>query len=100
MTAWGGEKIRSLVNRVLGLTLTFQIHTTRRSEFKGSEGSTSLRMTEILLVDDNLADTDLTSEVLAHSGCPVTSTLWRTGVEATAFLSREGKYASSRLRDS
>jgi CheY-like chemotaxis protein len=29
-----------------------------------------MRTTEVLLVDDNPADTDLTSEILARNGCP------------------------------
>jgi two-component system response regulator len=52
-------------------------------------------MTEILLVDDNPADTDLTSEVLEHSGCPSHIHTVADGVEATAFLRREGKYANA-----
>jgi CheY-like chemotaxis protein len=52
-------------------------------------------MTEILLVDDNPADADLTSEVLAHSGCPSHIHAVADGIEATAFLRREGKYANA-----
>jgi two-component system response regulator len=52
-------------------------------------------MTEILLVDDNPGDIDLTSEVLAHSGCPSHIHAVADGVEATAFLRREGKYANA-----
>lgn len=56
-------------------------------------------MTEILLVDDNPADTDLTSEVLAHSGYPTHIHAVADGVEATAFLRREGKYANEPAPD-
>jgi CheY-like chemotaxis protein len=56
-----------------------------------------MRTTEILLVDDNPADTDLTSEVLARSGCASHSVI--DGVEAIAFLRREGKYANAILPD-
>jgi CheY-like chemotaxis protein len=56
-----------------------------------------MRTTEILLVDDNPADTDLTSEVLARSGCASHSVI--DGVEAMAFLRREGKYANAILPD-
>jgi two-component system, chemotaxis family, response regulator Rcp1 len=54
-----------------------------------------LRMTEILLVDDNPADTDLTRDVLAHNGCPSHIHAVADGVEAIAFLRREGKYANA-----
>ena len=54
-----------------------------------------MRMTEILLVDDNPADTDLTRDVLAHSGCPSHIHAVADGVEAIAFLRREGKYANA-----
>ena len=56
-------------------------------------------MAELLLVDDNPADIDLTSEILEHS--------WRRhrvrsvsdGVEAIAFLRGEGKYAGESAPD-
>jgi chemotaxis family two-component system response regulator Rcp1 len=53
-----------------------------------------MRTTEVLLVDDNPADTDLTSEVLARNGCPSHIHAVINGVEAIAFLRRQGKYAS------
>jgi two-component system response regulator len=52
-------------------------------------------MTEILLVDDNPADTDLTSDVLRHNGCPSHIHAVTDGVQAIAFLRREGKYANA-----
>ena len=58
-----------------------------------------MRATEILLVDDNPADTDLTSEVLARNGCPGHIHAVTDGVEAIAFLRREGKYANALLPD-
>jgi chemotaxis family two-component system response regulator Rcp1 len=59
-----------------------------------------MRTTEILLVDDNPADTDLTSEVLAHNGCPSHIHAVTDGVEAIAFLRREGKHTNAlRLLD-
>jgi two-component system response regulator len=58
-----------------------------------------MRTTEILLVDDNPADTDLTSEVLARNGCPSRIHSVVNGVEAIAFLRREGKYANALLPD-
>jgi CheY-like chemotaxis protein len=56
-----------------------------------------MRTTEILLVDDNPADTDLTSEVLSRNGCPSHIHSVVNGVEAIAFLRREGKYANAIL---
>jgi two-component system, chemotaxis family, response regulator Rcp1 len=58
-----------------------------------------MRMTEILLVDDNPADTDLTSEVLSRNGSPSHIQAVTDGVEAIAFLRREGKYANACLPD-
>jgi len=58
-----------------------------------------MRTTEILLVDDNPADTDLTSEVLSRAGSPSHIHSVTDGVEAIAFLRREGKYAHARLPD-
>jgi chemotaxis family two-component system response regulator Rcp1 len=58
-----------------------------------------MRTTEILLVDDNPADTDLTSEVLARNGCTTNIHAVIDGVEAIAFLRREGKYANAILPD-
>ncbi len=56
-----------------------------------------MRTTEVLLVDDNPGDTDLTSEILVRSGCHIQSVA--DGVEAIAFLRREGKYAIAVLPD-
>jgi chemotaxis family two-component system response regulator Rcp1 len=58
-----------------------------------------MRTTEVLLVDDNPADTDLTSEVLSRNGCPSHILSVVNGVEAIAFLRREGKYANALLPD-
>jgi chemotaxis family two-component system response regulator Rcp1 len=58
-----------------------------------------MRTTEILLVDDNPADTDLTSEVLSRAGSPCHIHSVTDGVQAIAFLRREGKYAHARLPD-
>jgi chemotaxis family two-component system response regulator Rcp1 len=54
-----------------------------------------MRTTEVLLVDDNPADTDLTSEVLSRNGCPSHIHSVVNGAEAIAFLRREGKYANA-----
>jgi len=59
-----------------------------------------MRTTEILLVDDNPADTDLTTEVLSRNDCPSRIHSVINGVEAVAFLRREGKYGPCRARRS
>jgi chemotaxis family two-component system response regulator Rcp1 len=58
-----------------------------------------MKTTEVLLVDDNPADSDLTSEVLARNGCPSHIHSVIDGVEAIAFLRREGKYAHEIIPD-
>ena len=58
-----------------------------------------MRPTEILLVDDNPADADLTSEVLARNDSPSHIHAVTNGVEAMAFLRREGEYANAILPD-
>jgi len=47
------------------------------------------------LVDDNPADIDLTSEVLAKSRCHFRVSAVNDGAEAICFLRREGKYAEA-----
>jgi CheY-like chemotaxis protein len=47
---------------------------------------------EVLLVDDNPADIDLTSEALARSKRLLHVSSVNDGTEAIAFLRREGKY--------
>lgn len=47
---------------------------------------------DILLVDDNPADSDLASEVLARHGCRGRIHCVPDGEEAIAFLRRKGKY--------
>jgi CheY-like chemotaxis protein len=58
-----------------------------------------MRTTEVLLVDDNPADTDLTSEVLARNGCPSHIHAVTDGVQAIAFLRRQGKYTHAVVPD-
>jgi two-component system, chemotaxis family, response regulator Rcp1 len=58
-----------------------------------------MRITEVLLVDDNPADIDLTTDVLAHNGCPNRVHAVTDGTSAIAFLRREGKYAHAILPD-
>lgn len=58
-----------------------------------------MRTAEVLLVDDNPADTDLISEVLSRSGCPNHIQSVSNGVEAITFLRREGKYANAAIPD-
>jgi CheY-like chemotaxis protein len=58
-----------------------------------------MKTPEILMVDDNPADIDLTSEVLAHSKRPFHVTAVNDGAEAVSFLRRQGKYARSPVPD-
>jgi two-component system, chemotaxis family, response regulator Rcp1 len=51
--------------------------------------------TEVLLVDDNPADSDLVGEVLSRNGCPSHIQAVANGAEAMSFFRREGKYASA-----
>jgi chemotaxis family two-component system response regulator Rcp1 len=51
--------------------------------------------TEILVVDDNPADSDLTREVLQRSHPLSSVSAVVNGLEAMAFLRREGRYASA-----
>jgi len=54
---------------------------------------------EILMVDDNPADIDLTREVLAQSEGHFHVNAVNDGVEAISFLRREGKYAKAPVPD-
>jgi chemotaxis family two-component system response regulator Rcp1 len=58
-----------------------------------------MRSTEVLLVDDNPADADLTTEVLARNGCPSHIHALSDGAQAIAFLRRQGKYAHAIVPD-
>ena len=58
-----------------------------------------MRTTEIVLVDDNPADTDLIAEVWARNGRPGNNHAITDGVEAIAFLRREQKYAHALVPD-
>lgn len=54
---------------------------------------------EVLLVDDNPADIDLTSDVLSRCKWPHQISSVTDGAEAIAFLHRRGKYADARTPD-
>jgi len=54
---------------------------------------------EILMVDDNPADIDLASEVLAQSKGHFHVNAVNDGVEALSFLHRQGKYAKAPVPD-
>jgi CheY-like chemotaxis protein len=58
-----------------------------------------MRTTEVLLVDDNPADSDLTTEVLARAVCPSHIHAVTDGAQAIAFLRRQGKYAHAIVPD-
>jgi chemotaxis family two-component system response regulator Rcp1 len=52
-----------------------------------------MKTPEILMVDDNPADIDLTSDVLARSKRHFHVNAVHDGVEAISYLRREGRYA-------
>ncbi len=54
---------------------------------------------EVLLVDDNLADIDLTSEVLRKTRWRLHLSAVNDGEEAISFLRRRGKYAAAARPD-
>jgi two-component system, chemotaxis family, response regulator Rcp1 len=58
-----------------------------------------MKTPEILMVDDNPADIDLTSEVLAQSQQHFHVNAVNDGVEAISFLRHEGKYAKAPVPD-
>jgi two-component system response regulator len=58
-----------------------------------------MRATEVLLVDDNPADSDLTREVLTRNSHPSHIHAVTDGLEAIAFMRREGKYVNALLPD-
>jgi two-component system response regulator len=58
-----------------------------------------MRTIEVLLVDDNPADADLTSEMLARKCYPIHIHAVTDGGEAIEFLRREGKYANALCPD-
>jgi chemotaxis family two-component system response regulator Rcp1 len=58
-------------------------------------GQTTGRSIEILLVEDNPGDVRLTVEALRDSKVQNKLYVARDGMEATAFLCREGKYADA-----
>ena len=57
--------------------------------------SNTLRTVEILLVEDNPGDVRLTQEALRESKLTNHLSVARDGVEAMAFLHREGEYADA-----
>jgi chemotaxis family two-component system response regulator Rcp1 len=54
---------------------------------------------EVLLVDDNPADVDLTRDVLKRNQFPSNVHAVVDGIEATAFLQRQGKYKNAKRPD-
>jgi CheY-like chemotaxis protein len=59
----------------------------------------SERAVEILLVDDDPADVQLTREALEEGRVPSSVTAVADGVEALAYLRGQGKYATALLPD-
>jgi len=58
-----------------------------------------MKTPEILMVDDNPADIDLTSEVLAQSKAHFHVNAVTDGAEAISYLRHEGKYALAPVPD-
>jgi chemotaxis family two-component system response regulator Rcp1 len=54
---------------------------------------------EVLLVDDNPADIDLTRDILGRNPCSSNVHAVGDGVEAIAFLKRKGKYKNAARPD-
>jgi chemotaxis family two-component system response regulator Rcp1 len=54
---------------------------------------------EVLLVDDNPADVDLTKDVLKRNPFPSNVHAVVDGIEAMAFLQRQGKYKNAKRPD-
>jgi two-component system response regulator len=54
---------------------------------------------EVLLVDDNPADVDLTRDILSHCKLHFHVTSVKDGVEALSLLKREGDYAQAPMPD-
>lgn len=57
------------------------------------------RTPEVLLIDDNPADVDLANDALARSHVPHRVTSLADGVEALAFLRRQGRFTDASLPD-
>src|SRR5579864_7876742 len=58
-----------------------------------------MKTPELLMVDDNPADIDLTSEVLAQSNQHFHVNAVNDGAEAISFLRHQGKYAEAPMPD-
>jgi chemotaxis family two-component system response regulator Rcp1 len=59
------------------------------------QGKTMKTAIEVLLVDDNAADSELTTELLSRSDHVIHIYTVSDGLEALAFLRREGKYSNA-----
>ena len=57
------------------------------------------KIREVLLVDDNPADIDLTRDVLSRNSCPNHVNAVGDGIEAMAFLQHRGKYKNAKRPD-
>jgi two-component system response regulator len=58
-----------------------------------------VKVVEILLVEDDIGDIDLTKEALEESKLQVSLNVVRDGVEAVAYLRREGEYTQTTRPD-
>src|SRR5262249_32831344 len=75
------------------------LHPSRRGGPTPMSSNPSARPVEILLVDDDPADVQLTREALAEGRVPSSVNVVADGVEALAYLRGEGRYANALLPD-
>jgi len=58
-----------------------------------------MKTAEVLLVDDNPADSDLIADVLGRNGCLCHINAVTSGAEALAYVRREGKFGDAVVPD-
>jgi CheY-like chemotaxis protein len=74
-------------------------HKNKRGQMTIGTNQEKKNKPEVLLVDDNPADSDLTSEALSRCSCAHEVRAVQDGIQAIEFLRRRGKYASVRPPD-
>jgi CheY-like chemotaxis protein len=72
---------------------------TQLRDISMAQGANTSRPVEILLVEDNPGDVRLAMEALREGKVSSNLSIVRDGVEAMAFLRRQGKYARARRPD-
>src|SRR5581483_1867769 len=92
--AGSGSSRRLVLDRASALRFRSESNRQRRTRANEMENRP-----EILMVDDNPADIDLTREALAQSKGHFHVSAVNDGVEALLFLQREGKYCEAPVPD-